>query len=145
MRTLAAGARKSPATVCRWLKQLFEAGCFTRTREAGRVYRYTLAEPYRLRWRERPGQGVSSGQEGVSQPGKQSVSHGATQEADPPKDEEGAREEMKWRARLRRFAEHGLWVARHGPPPGDSACQVPPHLLAQWLSAQRRPFAPLVT
>ena len=54
MRTLAASARKSLATVCRWLKQLFDQGCFTRTREAGRVYHYTLAEPYRLRWRERP-------------------------------------------------------------------------------------------
>ena len=54
MRTLAAGAKKSLATVCRWLKQLFDQGCFTRTREAGRVYHYTLAEPYRLRWRERP-------------------------------------------------------------------------------------------
>ena len=54
MRTLAAGARKSLATVCRWLKQLFDRGCFTRTRETGRVYHYTLAEPYRLRWRERP-------------------------------------------------------------------------------------------
>ena len=45
---------------------------------------------------------------------------------------------MKWRAALRRFAEHGLWVARHGPPPGDPACQAPPHLLAQWLSQRRR-------
>ena len=141
MRTLAAGARKSLATICRWLKQLFDRGCFTRTRERGRVYRYTLAEPYRLRWRERPkpvaGQGVSPMQQGVSQR--------ARQEAEPTKDEESAREEMKWRAALRRFHEHGLWVARHGPPPGDSACQVPPHLLAQWLSAQRRPFAPLAT
>jgi len=54
MRTLAAGARKSLATICRWLKQLYDKGCFTRSREKGRVYRYTLAEPYRLRWRERP-------------------------------------------------------------------------------------------
>ena len=53
MRTLAASAKKSLATVCRWLKQLFDRGCFTRTRETGRVYHYTLAEPYRLRWRER--------------------------------------------------------------------------------------------
>jgi hypothetical protein len=141
MRTLAAGARKSLATVCRWLKRLFDLGCFTRTREAGRVYHYTLAEAYRLRWRERPkpagGQGVSPSHEGVSQR--------ARQEAKPTKDEEDAREEMKWRAALRHFAEHGLWVARHGPPPGDSACQVPPRLLAQWLSAQRRPFAHLAT
>ena len=138
MRTLAAAARKSLATVCRWLKQLFDQGCFTRTREAaGRVYHYTLAEPYRLRWRERPRQGVSPPQEGVSQHVKQ--------EAEPTKDEEDAREEMKWRAALRRFHEHGLWVARHGPPPGDSACQVPPRLLAQWLSAQQRSFAHLAT
>jgi hypothetical protein len=34
IRTLAAAARKSPATICRWLKKLFEEGCFTRTREA---------------------------------------------------------------------------------------------------------------
>ena len=124
MRTLAAGARKSLATICRWLKQLYDKGCFTRSREKGRVYRYTLAEPYRLRWRERPKPGVSPAGEGVSQR--------ARQEVEPTKDEESAREEMKWRAALRRFAEHGLWVARHGPPPGNPACQAPPHLLARW-------------
>src|SRR4051812_35343064 len=101
MRTLAATAKKSLATVCRWLKQLFDQGCFTRTREKGRVYHYTLAEPYRLRWRDQPepaaGQGVSRPQEGVSQR--------ARQEAEPTKDEESAREEMKWRARLRQLRE----------------------------------------
>jgi hypothetical protein len=138
MRTLAAGARKSLATVCRWLRQLCEAGCFTRTRKAGRVYHYTLAEPYRLRWREQPkpaaGQGVSPPQGGVSQRAKQ--------EAASSKHEESAREEMKWRAALRRFFEHGQWVTRHGPPPGQPGCLAPSHLLAQWLPvnepAQRR-------
>jgi len=134
MRTLAAGARKSLATICRWLKQLFDRGCFTRTREAGRVYHYTLAEPYQLRWRERPksagGQGVSPPQEGVSQR--------ARQEADPTKDEESACEEMKWRARLRQFFEEQRWVASYGPPPGDSACKAPSHLLVQWPSQRCR-------
>lgn len=133
MRALAAAARKSLATVCRWLKQLFDQGCFTRTREAGRVYHYTLAEPYRLRWRERPKpaarQGVSPPQEGVSQRAKQ--------EAEPTKHEEDAREGMKWRAALRRFFEHGQWVARHGPMPGQPGCAAPPHLLAEWLHANR--------
>src|SRR6478609_7436450 len=92
MRTLAAAAKKSLATVCRWLKQLYDRGCFTRSREAGRVYRYVIAEPYRLRWRERPkpapAVGVSSPAEGVSQPGNQGVSHGANrQEAYPVKNE----------------------------------------------------------
>jgi len=103
MRTLAAGAKKSLATVCRWLKQLYEAGCFTRTREPGRVYRYQLAERYRLRWRP----GVSPSQEGVSQR--------ARQEAEPTKDEEGAREGMKWRARLRQLREHGLRPGGQSP------------------------------
>lgn len=125
MRLLAAAAKKSLATICRWLKQLYDQGCFTRTRKAGGVYRYTLAEPYRLRWREQPkpagGQGVSSPQEGVSQ--------GAKQEADPTKDEEGAREKMKWRAALRRLHEEGLWVERYGPLPGQPGCRVPAELL----------------
>lgn len=124
MRTLAAAAKKSLATVCRWLKQLYDLGCFTRSREAGRVYRYTIAEPYRLRWRDPP--------EGVSPAVKQGVSHGATQEAYPIKDEEGAREDLKWRAALRRLHEHGLWVASLGPLPGQAGCRAPSHLLAQW-------------
>ena len=132
MRTLAAAARKSLATVCRWLKQLYAAGCFTRTREPGRVYRYQLAEPYRLRWRDPPKpaavQGVSCPQEGVSQR--------ANQQADPPKHEESAREELKWRARLRQFREQGMWVARFGPRPGEPGCMVPSELLGATPAAR---------
>src|SRR5215217_3135439 len=109
MRTLAAAAKKSLATVCRWLKQLYDLGCFTRRRDAGRVYHYTLAEPYRLRWRDPPKPapaGVSSPQEGVS--------HGASRQADPLKNEESARENLKWRAALRRYFAEGLWVASYG-------------------------------
>jgi Helix-turn-helix domain len=86
MRTLAAAAKKSLATVCRWLKQLYELGCFTRSRDAGRVYHYMLAAPYRLRWRDPPKpaapEGVSSPQEGVSPAVKQGVSHGASQQVE---------------------------------------------------------------
>ena len=134
MRTLAASARKSLATICRWLKQLLDRGCFTRTREAGRVYHYTLAEPYRLRWRERPksagGQGVSPPQEGVSQR--------ARQEADPTKDEESARAEMKWRARAAPVLRGTRWVASYGPPPGDWPVRHRPHLPVQWPSQRCR-------
>ena len=132
MRTLAAAAKKSLATVCRWLKRLFDLGCFTRTRKAGGRYVYVIAEPYRLRWREprkRDKERVSPEQEAVSQR--------ARQEADPPKHEESAREDLKWRAALRRFFDEGLWVARHGPPPCDPACLAPSHLLAQWLPQRR--------
>ena len=76
------------------------------------------------------GQGVSPPQEGVSQR--------ARQEADPTKDEESARAEMKWRARLRQFFEEQRWVASYGPPPGDSACKAPSHLLVQWPSQRCR-------
>jgi hypothetical protein len=147
MRTLAAAAGKSLATVCRWLKQLYKEGCFTRTREKGRVYHYTLAEPFRLRWRERPtvdprlpgpaaAEGVSSRQEGVSQ--------GAKQEVDPPKHKEGARarfadrkvsfgempdERAKWNARLRSWRQSRFWLPLWGPKPGEAGCFAPVELL----------------
>jgi Helix-turn-helix domain len=142
MRTLAAAAKKSLATVCRWLKHLFDLGCFTRTREAGRVYHYTLAEAYRLRWRERPkpavGQGVSPVQEGVSQR--------ARQEADSAKHEEGARARFadrrvsfgelpdpsnRWQARVRSWIRSGgkFWLADWGPRPNEPGCFAPADLL----------------
>ena len=140
MRTLAAAAKKSLATICRWLKQLYDFGCFTRSREAGRVYRYVIAEPYRLRWRDPPKPaapaapaGVSVPAEGVSPTAKQGVSHSANREADPSKnkeEEESAREDLKWRAALRRYFTQGLWVASYGPRPGHSGCRVPAALLA---------------
>ena len=33
------------------------------------------------------------------------------------------------------FFEHGQWVARHGPQPGQPGCLAPSHLLARWLPA----------
>jgi hypothetical protein len=124
MRLLAAGARKSLATVCRWLKQLYDLGCFTRTRKAGGVYRYTLAERFRLRWREKR---VPAAPAGVSQRAKPT-------EAYPEK-----HEDMKWRAALRRLREQGLWVAGYGPLPGQPGCKVPAGLLERLTDSVSRP------
>jgi hypothetical protein len=145
IRTLAAAARKSPATICRWLKKLFEEGCFTRTREAGRVYRYTLADRFRLRWRDAPKpaapEGVSSPSRGVSPTVKQGVSHGATQEVKPLKDEESAREAFKWRAYVRQFVECGeRWPPGVGPRPNEPGCLAPLNVLAAFGIGIGRPI-----
>ncbi len=141
MRTLAAGTKKSLATVCRWLKQLFDQGCFTRTRKAGGRYHYKLAEPYRLRWREPPnpavGQRVSAAQEGVSQP--------ARQEADSPKQSEKRFADRRvrygelpdpadrWQARIRSWVRSGgkFWLADWGPRPNEPGCWAPIRISAQ--------------
>jgi DNA-binding transcriptional regulator YhcF (GntR family) len=136
MRTLAAAAKKSVATVCRWLKRLFDQGCFTRTRKAGRVYHYTLAETYRLRWREQPKPAAA---EGVSPAVKQGVSHGARQEAYPSKYEEkrsksGLEQDalpppVNWAPRLRSWAHSRFWLPTWGPRPNEAGCWAPPGLL----------------
>jgi DNA-binding transcriptional MocR family regulator len=144
IRKLAAEARVSPATVCRRLKRLAALGCFTRERDAGRVYRYVIAEPYRTAWRSPPKPRDSEANRGVSRaaaPGvsrvQQGVSHGATQEVYESKyikrdgGVSGAdwQADLKWRAALRRFRDHGVWVANYGPLPGQPGCRVPQHLL----------------
>lgn len=138
LRALAADVKKSRATVSRWLKQLGDLGCFTRTREAGRVYRYTIAEAYRLRWRDPPKPAAPAAPETVAPQAetvapemKQGVSQRATQEAKPSKHvEESGGEVFKWRARLRQWRERGMWVASYGPFPGQPGCRVPSDILA---------------
>ena len=129
MRTLAGAAKKSLATVCRWLKQLSGLGCFTRSREAGRVYHYVLAEPYRLRWPTKREPSVS--------PPKEGVSHGATQEALPLKQverrgfagfgkvDEGLPRATDWEPRMRGWLKRGFWLAAWGPRPNEPGCWAP--------------------
>lgn len=136
IRKLAAEARVSPATVCRRLKRLAALGCFTRERDAGRVYRYVIAEPYRTAWRSPPKPRDSEANRGVS-PATEGVSHGATQQVKESKyiKREGGvsgadwQADLKWRAALLRLRDHGVWVANYGPLPGQPGCRVPQHLL----------------
>ena len=147
MRRLAEDARMSLSTVCRRLVEMARLGCFTRERQPGRRYVYTLAEPYRLGWRGRdpasetaPEQAVSASEQAVSASRNSSVSHAATQKAEPSKHLQKAgswshsppdSEVFRWRARLRQWREAGVWVASYGPRPTEPGCLAPAELLSR--------------
>ena len=134
MRQLAVDARMSVATVCRRLAELAQRGVFQRERlPGGGRYRYTLAEPYRLRWPER----VSAAQNRVPQVG-------TPEQARPVKHVEGERFANRrmsfgelpdpfdrWQARVRSWVRSGgqFWLADWGPRPTEPGCFVPPALL----------------
>ena len=134
MRQLAIDTAMSLASVSRYLKAMHEEGVFQRARlPGGGRYRYTLAEPYRLRWPER----VSSAQNRVSRAG-------TPEQARPAKHEERARfadrrvsygelpdPADKWRARLRGWRNRGFWLADWGAKPGEAGCIAPVELLGR--------------
>jgi hypothetical protein len=132
MRQLAVDARMSVATVCRRLAELAQRGVFQRERlPGGGRYRYTLAEPYRLRWPER----VSPVQNRVSRAG-------TPEQARPAKHGERERfanrgvsygelpdERVKWEARLRSWRQSRFWLPLWGPKPGEPGCFAPREVL----------------
>jgi hypothetical protein len=133
MRQLAIDAAMSLASVSRYLKAMHEEGVFQRERlPGGGRYRYTLAEPYRLRWPER----VSLAQNRVSPAGTR-------EQARPEKHEERARfaksgvsfgelpdERAKWQARLRGWRTKRFWLPLWGPKPTEPGCFAPVEVLA---------------
>lgn len=133
LRQLAVDARTSLASVSRYMTALERLGVFQRERQPGGRYRYVLAEAYRPRWPGRPKPGVSAPQGGGVSPVQGGVSQAAKQQAKPTSmEEERAREDLKWRARLRQRREFGRWVESFGPLPGQPGCRVPPHLLTEY-------------
>ena len=122
----------SLASVSRHLKAMAEEGVFQRERlPGGGRYRYTLAEPYRLRWpRER--ERVPQVQNRVSQAGTRD-------EARPEKHERGAPararfaeirnsagdlpdQSDRWQARVRSWIKSGgkFWLPLWGPSPNEA-------------------------
>ena len=141
MRALAKDAAMSLASVSRYLKAMAEEGVFQRERlPGGGRYRYTLAEPYRLRWpRER--ERVPQVQNRVSQAGTRD-------EARPEKHERDALARTRfadrkasygelpdpadlWQARIRSWIRSGskFWLADWGPRPNEAGCWAPRELL----------------
>ena len=141
MRALAKDAAMSLASVSRHLKAMAEEGVFQRERlPGGGRYRYTLAEPYRLRWpRER---------ERVPQVQNRVPQAGTRDEARPEKHERGALARTRfaksgivegglpdpadrWQARVRSWIKSGgkFWLAEWGPCPNERGCLAPPAVL----------------
>ncbi len=118
MRQLAADARMSLASVCRYLKGLADLGVFQRDRRPGGRYCYRLATAYIPRW---PGR-VSAPEHGVS---------GAeTQEAKPAKQIYKRRfaEDLPvepWQQRIESWRKSRFWLPQWGPRPGDPGCWAP--------------------
>jgi len=132
MRQLAIDAAMSLASVSRYLKAMHEEGVFQRERlPGGGRYRYTLAEPYRLRWPER----VPVVQNRVSPAGTpeqaRPVKHGKRERF---ANRGGSYSELpddraKWQARLRSWRKSRFWLAQWGGRPDEAGCIVPPALL----------------
>jgi hypothetical protein len=132
MRALAKDAAMSLASVSRYLRSMAEAGVFQRERlPGGGRYRYTLAEPYRLRWPER----VPVVQNRVSPAGTpeqaRPVKHG---ERERFANRGGSYSELpddraKWQTRLRSWRKSRFWLAQWGGRPDEAGCIVPPALL----------------
>lgn len=120
-RQLAFDARLSPATVCRYLKDLDALGAFERVRQGIGRYVYTLAERFRPRWKPKQNQRVSQTEHRVSQ--------GGTQKANPSKQEERrarTREiDSEWTPRLRSWQKSRFWLPYWGPKPGEPGCLAP--------------------
>ena len=118
MRQLAADARMSLASVCRYLKELADLGVFQRDRRPGGRYCYRLAAAYVPRW---PGR-VSALERRVSGAG--------TQEAKPPKQafKERFAKELPvppWEQRLQSWQKSRFWLAQWGPKPNEPGCFAP--------------------
>ena len=115
MRQLAADARMSLASVCRYLRSMADLGVFQRQRQPGGRYRYTLVESYRPRW---PGR--------VSVP-ERAVSGAGTQEAKLAKQNRFAQDfpEAPWQQRIDSWRKSRFWLPQWGPRPSDPGCWAP--------------------
>jgi hypothetical protein len=131
MRQLAVDAAMSLASVSRHLKAMEGLGVFQRERlPGGGRYRYTLAEPYRLRWPSRDDQRVSRVGNRVSEAGK-------PRQVRPEKHDERGRfadkgfgeviadDRAKWDARLLSWRKSRFWLPMWGPKPGEAGCFAP--------------------
>jgi hypothetical protein len=118
MRQLAADARMSLATVCRYLAAMAFLGVFQRERKPGGRYCYRLAEAYQPRWPRR----VSAPKRGVSEAG--------TQEAKPTKQPFKRRfaEDLPiepWEQRIESWRKSRFWLPQWGPKPNETGCFAP--------------------
>ncbi len=119
MRQLAADARVSLASVCRYLRSMAELGVFHRVRRGVGRYLYTLAGTYRPRWPGQADRRVSAPQRGVSEAG--------TEEAKPAKQNRFAEilPEEPWQQRIDSWRNSRFWLPQWGPRPGDPGCWAP--------------------
>jgi hypothetical protein len=123
MRQLAADARMSLASVCRYLAALADLGVFHRVRKGVGRYVYTLAEAYVPRW---PGSANGRADRRVSAP-QHGVSRAGTQEANPAKQTRFAEilAEEPWRQRLNSWRTSRFWLPQWGPKPSEPGCWAP--------------------
>jgi hypothetical protein len=115
MRQLAADARMSLASVCRYLAAMHDLGVFQRDRRPGGRYCYQLAAAYVPRW---PGRVPAV---------KHAVSGAGTQEAKPAKQIRFAEDfpEAPWQQRIDSWRKSRFWLPQWGPRPGDPGCWAP--------------------
>ena len=115
MRQLAADARMSLASVCRYLRSMADLGVFQRVRRGVGRYVYTLSGTYRPRW---PGR-VSPPERGVSEAG--------TQEAKLAKQNRFAQDfpEAPWEQRIESWRTSRFWLPQWGPRPNEAGCWAP--------------------
>jgi hypothetical protein len=119
MRQLAADARMSLASVCRYLAAMHDLGVFQRVRRGVGRYVYTLAAAYVPRWPGRADRRVSAPQRGVSGAG--------TQEAKLAKQNRFVEvlSEEPWQQRIDSWRNSRFWLPQWGPRPGDPGCWAP--------------------
>jgi hypothetical protein len=115
MRQLAADARMSLASACRYLRSMSDLGVFQRVRRGVGRYVYTLAEAYRPRW---PGRVPAR---------KHGVSGAATQEEKPAKHDRfaGILPEEPWQQRIESWLTSRFWLPQWGPKPNEAGCWAP--------------------
>ena len=113
VRKLAEVAEIGKSTAARHLAELERTGVLKRARRRGRGFVYTIDSAFL--------------------PASKAMSHSRAARVPPGRTEENPKKQSSdspnWEARLRRFREQGLWVARFGPRPGEPGCMVPPGLL----------------
>ena len=119
MRQLAADARMSLASVCRYLRSMAELGVFQRERRGVGRYVYTLAAAYVPRWPGRVDRRVSAPGRGVSGAG--------TQEVKPAKQNRFAQDfpEAPWAQRIESWLKSRFWLPQWGPRPNEPGCWAP--------------------
>jgi hypothetical protein len=128
MRQLAADAKLSLASVCRYLAVMAALGVFQRERKPGGRYCYRLAAAYVPHW---PGR-VSAAKRGVS---------GAeTQKAKPAKQIRFAENfpEAPWVQRLNSWRSSQFWLPQWGARPDEAGCLAPAAVLGATIGHDRR-------
>ncbi len=130
MRQIAADARMSLASVCRYLASMSEIGVFHRQRRrGGGRYVYVLADHYRPAWGGRVP--PLSGRDGRVPTRQRRVPEGETRQANPQSKVEksadfiGHDDSLKWEARLRGWHKRRMWLPFWGPKPNEPGCWVP--------------------